>query len=539
MAPTPTDFPAVQILESRRLFAAGAIDTSFGDDGVASIRANASEARLTDVAVTPDGRVVVTGTTKSDGTLNVARFRADGSLDPTFGAGGRATSRIGSAQVRAVAVQPDHKIVVVGSRGQDYFVLRYNTNGKHDRTFGDGGIVRRTFGQAVSEARDVAILDDGSILVAGTARQANGSTAAGVARFESDGSVDERFGDQGTVVTKFGTPLGDAPSVFVNRMAVRDDLVANDIILAGRWSNGALVPDAGDDAVAVMRLQNDGSIDPTFSDDGLALADFGTIEEEATGVAIDAQGRPVMSIAGTDAFGVLRLRATGSRDTTFGKNGLARASSTHGEAFDVLIDEDERIVLTGVINGASRLDRLLDTGQLDDDFSVGDSSVPVPFRSRSQPVRVALSPDQTYVVAGTGSIDQAPVRFELSKFLIDDGPAARVVSAPELRTRTSGSYVFHVLWRETNGINLSTIGSNDVRVTGPNGYARTAVLVSPPTFTDPTVTARYKVAPPNGTEWTSADNGTYTIHALVGGVLDLQGIPNPAAVLGTFPVNIA
>jgi hypothetical protein len=64
------------------------------------------------------------------------------------------------------------------------------------------------------------------------------------------------------------------------------------------------------------------------------------------------------------------------------------------------------------------------------------------------------------------------------------------------------------------------------------------VLVSPPTFTDPTVTGRYKVAPANGTNWTSADNGTYTIHALVGGVLDLQGIPNPAAVLGTFPVNI-
>ena len=469
MPPTPYTAPVLQDLESRRFLSAGAIDISFGNDGLASIRANASDARLSDVAVTPDGRIVVTGTTAADGTLNVARFRVDGSLDPTFGVNGRATSRIGSAQVRAVAVQPDHRIVAVGSRGQDYFVLRYNTNGKHDRTFGDGGLVRRTFAQAVSEARDVTILDDGSILVAGTARQANGSTAAGVARFKSDGSADDRFGDNGTVVTKFGTLLGDAPSVFVNRMAVRDDLAANDIVLAGRWSNGAIVPDAGDDAVAVMRLQNDGSIDPTFSDDGLALADFGTIDEEATGIAIDPQGRPVMSIAGTDAFGVLRLRASGSRDTTFGKNGLARASSMHGEAFDVLIDDDERIVLTGVINGASRLDRLLDTGQLDDDFTVGDSSVPVPFRSPSQPVRVALSPDQTYVVAGTGSIDQAPVRFELSKFLTDDGPAARVVSAPELRTPTTGSYVFHVLWRETFGVNVSTIGSNDVRVTGPNG----------------------------------------------------------------------
>jgi hypothetical protein len=261
--------------------------------------------------------------------------------------------------------------------------------------------------------------------------------------------------------------------------------------------------------------------------------------EEATGVAIDPQGRPVMSIAGTDAFGVLRLRANGSRDTTFGKNGLARASSTHGEAFDVLVDGDERIVLTGVIDGASRVERLLNTGQLDDNFGTGDSPVPVPFRSPSQPVRVVASPDQAYLVAGTGSIDQAPVRFELSKFLTEDGPAARIVSAPELSTPTTGSYVFHVLWRETNGVDVSTIGSDDVRVTGPNGYARTATLVSPPIVTDPTVTGRYKVAPPNGTNWTSADNGTYTIHAIGNGVEDLQGIGNPPAVLGTFRVNIA
>ena len=113
-----------------------------------------------------------------------------------------------------------------------------------------------------------------------------------------------------------------------------------------------------------------------------------------------------------------------------------------------------------------------------------------------------------------------------------------MVSAPELSAPTTGSYVFHVLWRETSGINVSTIGNNDVRVTGPSGYARTAAIVSPPIFTDPTVTGRYKVAPPDGSQWTGADNGTYTIHALVGGVQDLQGIPNLAAVLGTFRVNI-
>src|SRR5688572_15176462 len=216
MPPTRPSRATLQTLERRALLSAGDIDTSFGDDGVAS-PALAIEAELTDVALTPDGRIVVTGTSQSDGTLNVARFHANGALDPTFGSGGRATSQIGSAQAFAAAVQPDHKIVVVGRRGREYFVLRYNTNGKHDRTFGDGGIVRRTFGQNVSEARDVVILDSGSIVVAGNATQANGSTAAGLARFEPDGSIDQRFGENGTVVTKFGPLLGDVPSLFVNR----------------------------------------------------------------------------------------------------------------------------------------------------------------------------------------------------------------------------------------------------------------------------------------------------------------------------------
>src|SRR6187402_520864 len=95
-------YALLESLESRRLLRAGVIDTSFGDDGVASLSADASPAELTDAVVTPDGRIVVTGTSRSNGTLNVARFHANGEFDPTFGNGGRVTSRIGSAQVRAV-----------------------------------------------------------------------------------------------------------------------------------------------------------------------------------------------------------------------------------------------------------------------------------------------------------------------------------------------------------------------------------------------------------------------------------------------------
>jgi len=118
----------------RLLLAAGLIDISFAN-ALATLTVRTAEAQMTDLAMTPDGRIVATGSSAS-GLLTVARFHADGSLDPTFGDNGRATSRIGEAEVLAAAVQPDHQIVVAGQRDQEFFLLRYRINGKHDRFAG-------------------------------------------------------------------------------------------------------------------------------------------------------------------------------------------------------------------------------------------------------------------------------------------------------------------------------------------------------------------------------------------------------------------
>jgi hypothetical protein len=303
------------------------------------------------------------------------------------------------------------------------------------------------------------------------------------------------------------------------------------------------VPAPGDDALAVMRLDGDGSIDRTFSDDGIALADFGVEGEQATGVDVDAHGRPVVAVSGAGAFGVLRLRASGGRDTTFGTNGLARATSAAGDASDLLIDDDdESIVLAGSVGDAPLVARLLPTGEVDEDFGTNGLTAPLPFAPPPVVRRVVASPDATYVVGADNGLDQRPPvgLLALAKVFAQDAPAARVVSAPDLRAPQTGSYVFHVQWRDADGIDTTTIGMDDVRVTDPGGYVRTATLVSPPTVRDSTdVVARYKVAPPNGTQWTGADDGTYTIHALVGGVQSLTGAPNAAAELGTFRVAIA
>ena len=113
-------FSAVERLETRLFLDAGVVDPSFGTGGAALTAAPSGDAVLRDIAVLPDGRFMTVGTSSntSQGTrLNVMRFNSDGSRDVTFGSDGAAQSFIGSAQAFGIALQPDGKAVVVGTRG--------------------------------------------------------------------------------------------------------------------------------------------------------------------------------------------------------------------------------------------------------------------------------------------------------------------------------------------------------------------------------------------------------------------------------------
>lgn len=529
-------------LESRTLLSGGGeIDAAFGDDGVVAIAATASNSQLTDLAVMSDGRFVMTGTStpvSGGNQLTVRRFNPDGSPDTSFGTNGAATSVIGgNAQVFGVAIQPDNEIIVCGSTGNNYFLLRYLTNGKHDKTFGNGGLVSTNFNANRSVGRGVVINDDGTIVVGGTAGLANGSTAVGLAKYSSTGSIVQSFGSFGTLVTKFSFSISGVDTFSVTRMTA--DNVGN-FVLSGRYFNGSLTPQAGDDALAVMRITPNGSPDPTFSSDGLALADFSVLGESATGVSIDAQNRPTAAVGGVNVFAALRLLNNGKRDSTFGINGLARVSTSSGDTNDVLVDDEGEVVLAGSLLSEPRLGRLNSNGSLDDEFgSDGITSPPVPFKAQVGLNRVVDSPDNTYLLGGTGGVNQSSGReFSLAKYFSQNEPVG-TLNAKNLNAPQTSSYVFQVQWRDPVGINTTTLGNGNLRVTGPNGYARNAVLVSIDTSLGiSNVTAKYKVAPPDSS-WGSEDNGTYTVFVNANQVADLDGDFAPAGALGTFQVSIS
>jgi uncharacterized delta-60 repeat protein len=124
-----------------------------------------------------------------------------GQLDPTFGTGGVFVSNFAQGDVpnsdNAIALQSDGKIVLGGSTGNFAALVRLNTNGTLDTSFGSGGIVNNNFGVSDASVFGMAIQPDGKIVAAAAAFGGGGS----VGRFNPDGSVDTTFGTGGFAIS--------------------------------------------------------------------------------------------------------------------------------------------------------------------------------------------------------------------------------------------------------------------------------------------------------------------------------------------------
>jgi uncharacterized delta-60 repeat protein len=162
-----------------RLRATGVLDTDFGGDGRVTLPGGGS---LSAVLVQPDRNIVVAGNASGSAMMTVTRLKPDGSLDAAFGSAGTTTVAFGSLAnpLGGAARQPDGKIVVAGytQDGEDVAVARLNTDGSLDATFGIGGKATVDFGVATF-GNAVALARNGRIVVAG---QKTGGDDFGVAR---------------------------------------------------------------------------------------------------------------------------------------------------------------------------------------------------------------------------------------------------------------------------------------------------------------------------------------------------------------------
>lgn len=282
----------------------GSLDTSFGIDGKVTTDFGTSRDIARAMAIQVDSRIVVGGVT-SDGNnkdFALARYNPDGSLDTSFGVGGKVITDLGTINedLFDLAVQPDGKIVVFGPHTSssfidDFVLVRYNSDGSLDTSFGTEGKVSALFGSNNGSNNDgpraLAIQSDGKIVLAGIIFNGANHDFA-LARYNTDGTLDTTFGTGGMVVTDFGNNDSDGATA----LAIQPD---GKIVLAGsaRTSNN--------ENFALARYNTDGTLDNTFGTDGRVTTDFGSDTDFALAVAMQADGKPVA--AGHSPVGFLAL----------------------------------------------------------------------------------------------------------------------------------------------------------------------------------------------------------------------------------------
>lgn len=335
-------------------------------------------------------------------------------LDPTFGSGGKVTADFFNAaeSVRAMAIQPDGKIVVAGSRlsipppqtFRDVALGRFNPDGSPDTSFGTGGFVAINLSSGADEAYAVGLQSDGKIVVGGYGQNSMGKPLSLLARFTADGQRDTTFTIQRGV---------DFSAIYA--LAILPD----DKIVTLTYVDQASVVPRG---FLLSRLNPDGSFDTSFNGNHIVSIPF-TLGYKAAALAIQPNGEIV--IGAGSPFTVLRYNANGTPDTAFASNGVATASfsSAFSSITSLALQSDGRIVAAG-LTGASAagpfdfaLARFNNDGSLDGTFS-GDGKVATDFFGDDDAARaLAIQPDGQLIAVGyarrAGNYDFALARYNV------------------------------------------------------------------------------------------------------------------------------
>jgi uncharacterized delta-60 repeat protein len=466
--------------------AAGDLDPTFGTGGkvTTDIQGDFDKARA--VAIQADGKIVVAGSALNGANIDFAvlRYNTDGSLDTTFGTGGKVLTPVLDSDdlALAVAIQPDGKIVAAGlavTGADDIAVVRYNTDGTLDTTFdGDG---KATFSILVGFndiANAVAIQPDGKIVLAGSTNNGSDDDFA-VIRLNPNGSLDSTFNAIG--ISTFAILDNDDVA---NAVVLQPD---GKIVIAGFTDNGQ------DTDFAAARLNPNGSLDLSFGVGGKVSSGVKVGDDIGTSAALQADGKIVVAGYGRDSgsdtdFAAVRYNTNGSLDNTFDTDGKVTTKVKAADDFarSVAIEPDGKIVIAGETDNGLNLDfavvRLNTDGSLDTSFGP-DGTLSIDFQNSSdQGFGVALQSDGKIVVIGDSDVGTV---HEIGLIRLDGGifPTTMQFSSPtytgtESRTATitvtrtgdaSGTSTVQYATSDgtaTGGTACSVVGSRFVTTSG-------------------------------------------------------------------------
>jgi uncharacterized delta-60 repeat protein len=297
-----------------RLNSNGTLDNSFGIGGKIVINLNSSGSWLTAVAIQGDGKIVAGGSVANGGQVDFAllRFLSNGTPDPAFGTNGVITSNLDTySYLKDLLIQPDGKILVAGEAvnvvSSDYAVARFLSNGAPDASFAGGSVTVDILGDDF--VKTIRLLSSGKMIVGGSS-----SFRFSMIKLKTDGSLDENFGPGGKVTTIVGGMPGNDNCLAID---VQSD---GKIIAVGEGTNAATASD-----VVVARYTTGGQLDNSFANGGLYVADLNGAFDQASSVSVLNNGKILIggntNVAGQQQLFVARLTQSGALDGSFGTGG--------------------------------------------------------------------------------------------------------------------------------------------------------------------------------------------------------------------------
>ena len=380
---------------------AGELDSTFGGDGVVVTAIGGSEDAAQSIAIQSDGKIVAAGYSWNGPGFDFAlvRYNTDGSLDNSFGNSGKVTTDLGTIYdyAHSVAIQPDGKIVAAGSSRigtyDDFALVRYKTDGTVDSSFSADGIVTTSIGPYFDVAWSVAIQSDGEIIAAG---YSNNEFA--LVRYDADGTLDSSFSMDGIVTTDIGPLLDLAYSV-----AIQPD---GKIIAAGCSAYSIYST-----AFALIRYNTDGNLDNSFGTNGRVITSILSMDDEARSIAIQSDGKIVAAGFSFNEdlnkdFSLARYNADGTLDSSFSTDGKVTAAVGGSDdwAHSVAIQPDGKIVVAGFSTGNPGYDfaliRCNSDGMLDTTFGTDGKVITAIGLGTEEAYSVAIQPDGKIVAAG-------------------------------------------------------------------------------------------------------------------------------------------
>ncbi len=318
-----------------KLTSAGALDTTFNTTGKTTADFSSAEDTAYAVSIQSNGKIVAAGNSTATGATSLAmvRWNTDGSLDTTFGTSGKLTQTFGSgnADYRAMVLDTSDRILIAGSAtlaGRMNFILaRFTADGTLDTTFGSGGSVTVTPGTIADYARAIGITST-RIYVAGTQYVGTTTTTGNFAltSYLLDGSLDTGFGTAGVVSLDFETLF---PGATRNDLVQALSIDSNSRILVSGTSS-----DTAGTRIASARYSSVGVIDTSYGISGGSLVQ---VTKPVSGITTSINVASTYALLGLGSYffastaattplgsiGITKMTSSGDLNTGFGTGGFS------------------------------------------------------------------------------------------------------------------------------------------------------------------------------------------------------------------------